>query len=157
MSSVLERPPAPPQRRQLTVPASVRRVGHTVAAGINLVLLWVAHQLLDWGWPGFLTRDFDQVLGVVTASLIASIVVNLALALVLHHHGRFRAFTDLVTAAFALAVGVRMWEVFPFDFSGHDHDWATLLQVALVAGVVACGIAILANLVKLLVGPDAHA
>lgn len=152
MSSVLERPPAPPRPQHTMVPTPVKRVGYVIAAGINAVLLWAAHRLLDWGWPGFLTDDFELVLGIVTASLVASIVANLALAV--EHGGRFRAFTDLVTAAFALAVGVRMWEVFPFDFAGYDHDWSTVFEIALVLGVVACGLAVLANLVRLAAGPS---
>jgi hypothetical protein len=84
------------------------------------------------------------VLGLVTASLIAGIVVNLALAV--YPGGRVRTFADIVTAAFALAVGPRMWEVFPFDFAGYATDWSVLVRVALGVGIAATGIAIIANL-----------
>ncbi|MFP4635659.1 MAG: hypothetical protein ACLFRD_07355 [Nitriliruptoraceae bacterium] len=154
MSSALERPSAPPQRPR-RVPTSAKRVGYLAAAVINGVLLWVAHQLLGWGWPGFLTDDFEQVLGILTASFVASILANLALAA--HHRGRFRAFADLVTAGFALAVGVRLWEVFPIDFTGYATDWSGVVRVALGVGIAATGIAIVANLVKLLTGSDGDA
>ena len=82
MSSALRRSSVPPQQqRRVATPA--RRFGYLVAAAMNGVMLWVAHRLLDWGWPGFLTDGFALVLGLVTASLIAGIVVNLALAI--HH------------------------------------------------------------------------
>ena len=150
MSPALEHPAALPKPSQRRVPTPVKRVGYLVAAAINGVLLWVAHQLLDWGWPAFLTDDFELVLGLVTASFVASIVANLALAV--HHRGRFRALADLVTAAFALAVGLRLWEVFPFDFTGTTTDWSGPVRVALGVGIAATGIAIVANLVKLITG-----
>jgi hypothetical protein len=152
MPSALERPSASPQQPQGRVPTSAKRVGYLVAAALHGVLLWAVHQLLDWGWPGFLTADFERMLGLVTASVIAGIVVNLALAV--HHRVRSRAFADLVTAAFALAVGLRMWEVFPFDFTGYAIDWSAPMRVALGVGIAATGIAIIANLVKLVTGSD---
>jgi hypothetical protein len=155
MSSVLRRPPAAPERPQRRVPTPVTRFGYLVAAAMNGVMLWVAHQLLDWEWPGFLTDDFALALGLVTASLIAGVVVNLGLAV--HHRGRARALADLVTAAFALAVGLRLWAVFPFDFAGYATDWSGPMRVALGVGIAATGIAIIANLVKLVTGPADHA
>jgi hypothetical protein len=152
MSSELEASSAPPQQPHRLVPTPAKRVGYLVAAALNGVMLWAVHQLLDWGWPGFLTADFEQVLGLVTASFIAGIVVNLALAV--HDRGRSRAFADLVTAAFALAVGVRMWEVFPFDFAGYATDWSGPMRVALGVGIAATGIAIIVNLVKVVTGSD---
>jgi hypothetical protein len=152
MASVLRRSSAAPERPQGRVRTSAKRVGYLVAAALNGVLLWAVHQLLDWGWPGFLTADFERMLGLVTASVIAGIVVNLALAV--HHRGRSRALADLVTAAFALAVGLRMWEVFPFDFTGYATDWSVPMRVALGVGIAATGIAIIANLVKLVTGSD---
>lgn len=152
MSSKLRRSSAAPEQPRGRVPTSAKRVGYLVAAALNGVLLWAAHQLLDWGWPGFLTTDFERVLGLVTASIIASMAVNLALAV--NHRGRARAFGDLVTAAFAMAVGLRFWEVFPFDFTGYATDWSTAMRIALGLGIAATGIAIIANLVKLVTGSD---
>lgn len=150
MSSALEGSSAPPKDPRPRVPAPVRRLGYLMAAAMNGAMLWVAHQLLDWGWPGFLTDDFALALGWVAASLIAGIVVNLGL--VVHHRGRARALADLVTAAFALAAGLRMWEVFPFDFTGYATDWSGLMRAALGVGIAATGIAIVVNLAKLVTG-----
>lgn len=150
MSSVLEHPRG---QDRLHVPSPVTRFGYLLAAGANGVLLWVAHRLLDWGWPGFLTEDFELVLGLVTASLVASIVVNLAL--VVRNGRRLKVVTDLVTAGFALVVGLRMLEVFPFDFAGYDTDWAWLVRVGLILGIAAAGIALVVNLITLVAGPDA--
>lgn len=120
-----------------------RRVGYALALGANVALLWVVHQLLAWGWPGFLTEDFDRVLPVVTAALVAGIVVDVAL--IVEGGERLRAPADLVTAGFCVAVMIRTWTVFPFDFSGWGRDWSWLLRVGIVALGVACAIAVVAN------------
>lgn len=136
--------PAPPDQRR---PASARRFGYLVAIVVNAVMLWLAHQVLDWGWPGFLTADLADVLWLISASLVASMIVN---ATYLVHDGdRYRAAGDLVTAAFALAVSVRMWRVFPFDFSAYATDWTWLFRVALVVAIVGTVIAMLVDVGKL--------
>jgi hypothetical protein len=127
-----------------------RRFGYLVAIVGHAVMLWIAHHLLEWQWPGFLTDDFVGVLGLISASLIAGMVVNAGF--LLHDRGRFRALGDLVTAAFALAVSLRLWSVFPFDFSAYDTDWSWLLRVGLAVGIGGTVVAMIAHVVKL-IGP----
>lgn len=153
MSTALQRSEARPDQPRLRVPTPAKRIGYLIAAALNALMLWVAHQLLDWGWPGFLTDDFELVLGFATASFIANIVANLGLAV--RYHGCAPPLADLVTAAFALAVGLRMWAVFPLDFTGYATDWSGWVRVALVTGIVASGIAIIVNLAKLITGSSA--
>ena len=143
---------APPTTRR---PAAARRFGYLVAVAANAVLLWVVHQLLVWGWPGFLTEEFAEVLPLISASLIAGMVVNAGL--ILRDTRRAKALGDLITAAFGLAISARLWTVFPFDFSGYDTDWSGPLRVALGVGVAVMAIAVLANLATLIkgdAGPD---
>ena len=130
---------------------AAKRVGYLAAAACSAVLLWVSHQLLDWGWPAFLTDDFRQVLGLVTASLVVSIVVNLALAL--YDGGRFRALTELVTSAFGLLVLLRVLEVFPFDFGSYATDWSGHAHGLLILLIAVTGLAMVVNLVTLVAGP----
>ncbi len=132
-------------------PTAPSRFGHLLAAEVDAILLWVSHQLLDWGWPAFLTDDFASVLGLVTAALVASIVVNLAL--VFHDRGRFEVATELVTTAFGLAVGLRLLEVFPFDFAGYANDWSGAVHGVLVLLIGVTGLAMVVTLVRLVVGP----
>jgi hypothetical protein len=130
--------------------AAARRVGYLSAVGANAGVLWIVHQLLVWEWPAFLTERFAEVLPLVSASLIAGMVVNAGF--VLRDRGRAKALGDLINAAFGLGVGIRMWTVFPFDFAGYDTDWAWAVRVALVVGIVATSAGVLANLVKLVKG-----
>ena len=95
-------------------PGQGRRAGYVIAVAINAVMLWIAHQLLDWGWPRFLTEDFEELLPVITWSLVASIVVNALF--VVADPPWFKALCNVVTSAISLAVAVRTWQVFPFDF-----------------------------------------
>jgi hypothetical protein len=129
---------------------AARRFGYLVAIAAHAVMLWIAHRLLEWQWPGFLTDDFAEVLGLVSASLIAGMIVNAGF--VVHDEGRFRALGDLVTAAFAFAVGLRLWNVFPFDFAAYESDWSWLLRVGLAVGIGGTVIAMIVQVIRL-IGP----
>lgn len=134
------------------VPTAARRVGHLLLATVHAVLLWLAHQLLDWDWPGFLTDEFAEVLGVVSASLVANVLVNLAL--VIHQGARFTALTELITTWFGLAVSLRLLDVFPFDFTGYAIDWSGAAHALLILLVAVTGVAMVVHLVRLIAGPD---
>ncbi len=133
--------------------AGVRRVGYLAAIAANAVALWVVHRLLVWGWPGFLTPAFEEVLPLVSASLIVSMLVNAGF--VVRDQGRVKAFGDLLNAAFGVAVSLRMWTVFPFDFTGYGTDWTLAVRIALVVGIVATSIAVVVGLVKIIAGDPA--
>lgn len=148
MAAGLDHPSRTAPRRPATAGA---RAGHVVAALVNLVLLWVSHQLLAWGWPAFLTEDFERVLGVVTASLVASIVAEVLQ--VASPTWALHRLADVVSGAFTVVVGLRMWTVFPFDFTGYATDWSTFVRVVIGVGIVGAGIAVVVNLVRLLLGP----
>ncbi|MFA9430548.1 hypothetical protein [Egicoccus sp. AB-alg2] len=128
-------------------PTAANRAGYVVAIAVNGLLLWVAGRLLDWGWPGFLTEDFTEVLPLLTVSLVAGMLANAAF--LVRDRGAFRALADLVTTTVGLAVAVRLWDVFPFDFAGYPQDWSWLVRVGLAVGIVGGTIAIVVNLVRL--------
>lgn len=137
-------PEARPARRSSR---AVRRAGYLFAAALNAVMLWIAHQLLDWGWPRFLTDDFEELLPWVTASLVLSIVCNLVY--VVTDTRRVKASGDLVTAVIGFVVAVRTWQVFPFDFSSYATDWSWVLRTVLVIAMVGTVLGAIAALVRL--------
>lgn len=146
---------APPTRHRAADhahPDAGRRAGYVVAVIVNGILLWVAHQLLDWGWPGFLTQDFDRLLPLLTVSFVVSMVVNTAY--LARDRGRFRAFAEGFDAAIALVVSIQTWDVFPFDFTGYDHDWTWLARTLLVIAIVGTTIALVVHLVRLVRPPN---
>jgi hypothetical protein len=108
---------------------TARRVGYVVAVLVNAAMLWVVNNLLCWGWPPFLTSAFDELLPVIDLSLAATIVVNLSWAW--RDPTWFRHLGQIGLDAIGVAVVVRTWQVFPFDFSGYWSGWATVGRIAL--------------------------
>lgn len=127
-------------------PSESRRHEYFINVAINGVMLYVAHNLLEWEWPGFLTKDFDQLLPWVTASCVIAMAVNFVLLLV--DDGRTKALGNLLTSCIGLALAVRTLQVFPFDFSGYDNDWSWLVRGLAVLALIGSGIGIIVNLVK---------
>jgi hypothetical protein len=126
---------------------TTRRFGYVVAIAVNAGLLYVVNHLLAWDLLAFLTEDFEQVLPIINASLLASIVVNLV------HLGYdaawFKSVTEIALAAIALAAAVRMFQVFPFDFSAYAFNWTTVTRVVLILAMAGMVIAIIAESAKL--------
>ncbi len=118
-----------------------------MSIAVNAVLLWIVHRILGWGWLPFLTPAWTLVLPVLTASLIVAIVVNVAL---LGYDGVWlRAPANILVAAFGVAVAVRIWRVFPFDFSGYAFPWDTVARVLVVLSIVGSAIAIVVEVGRL--------
>ena len=114
---------------------------------MNAVGLWVTRRLLEWGWPRFLTDDFEQLLPILTVSFVAGMVVNALF--VVADPPRFKALCNVVTSVISLVVAVRTWQVFPFDFSSYAFDWTWVARVLIVIAAVGSGIAVVANLIGL--------
>jgi hypothetical protein len=133
--------------------ASARRVGYLIGALVGAALLFLIDVQPGWHTLPFLTADTAQVLWLVNGSLIAGILANVVY--LVRDTPRVTAFCGLVTTTFGLAATVRIWQVFPFDFTGYSFDWALLIRVLLIFGIVGSAIAILVNGVRLLRGGDA--
>jgi hypothetical protein len=128
--------------------AATRRFGYVVAIGVNVVLLYVVNNLLEWEWPSFLTADFDRVLPLLNVSIVASMIVNVVY--LAYDERWLKTIGEIVTSAISLAVVARMLAVFPLDFTPYDFDWETLTRVCLVFMIVAISIGIVAGTVKLI-------
>ncbi len=139
--------PKPSKTRQS--PAA-RRFGYVVAAAVNGALLYVVNNLLAWDVLPFLTDDFDRVVPIVSFSLGAAIVVNLAY--VIYDSGWFKSLSQIGLAGISMAATVRMYQVFPFDYSAYEFDWATLTRVVLILAMVGIAISIVVEVVKLATG-----
>ena len=127
---------------------TARRSGYAIAVIVNAAVLYGANVWPGWQVLPFLTADMALVMGLVNASILTSLAANLVY---LASDTPFvKALGDVVTTATALAAAVRMWQVFPFDFGTASFDWALLVRVALVAGMIAGAIQIIVALVSLL-------
>ena len=135
-------PGAPTSKRS---PAG-RRFGYVVAIACNAVMLYVANHLLDWGWPRFLTEDFEDVLPIVSLTYAASMVAY-ALFIVVDAQW-LRSPCDTATSAISFAATLATYQVFPFDFSSYARDWAPLCRGVLLLAMIGTAIATIAHLVE---------
>lgn len=124
------------------------RLGYLVGAAVNGVMLWAAHNLLDWDWPGFLTTEFDDVLPIITFSFVASIVANVVYFL--NDGWPVKPVGELTTAVIGFVAAQRIWQVFPFEFT--ESDWSWLVRLVLVVAMVGSALGAVAALVKLAKG-----
>jgi hypothetical protein len=134
-----------PARRR--APRGARVVGYLVAAAINAAFIWFLNVSPGWRWVAFLTEDFSRVVGVVSLSLMISLLINLVYLAV--DPLWIKRLGDAVTAAVAVVVMLQLFQVFPFDF-GSGWDWAhTVLRVFLAFGCIGAAIGVLANLAEM--------
>jgi hypothetical protein len=133
-------------RTRSTSTASGKRIGYVVGAIVNAVVLWLVHVWPGWEVVPFLTDETPQVLGVLTASLVAGIVVDVVL--LFPHPAWLTPAGLVVTSAFGLAVAIRVLDVFPFAFD-EGFDWSPVVRVLLVLGVIGAAIGLLVAVVSL--------
>lgn len=128
-------------------PDGGRRAGYLLSIALNAVFLYIAHHLLSWDWPGFVTGAWDEVLPVMTVSLVVTMAVTSVF--IWYDPPWFKSTGNLITTAFGLVVAVRMWQVFPFDFSGYESDWSGLARFVVGVSIAGMVIGLIAETVKL--------
>ena len=129
--------------------AATRRFGYVVAIGVNLVLLYVVNNLLEWGVPEFLTDDFERVLPIMNFSIVANIVVNIVY--LFFDPTWFKSITQIVLSVIGLIVVIRLYRVFPFDYTAYEFyefEWEVVTRVILVLIMVGISIGIIATTAK---------
>ena len=124
-----------------------RRAGYLVAGAIHVLFLWIANNLLDRGWPAFLTDDFEDLLLYVNASLVVGIVVNLVW--LWRDPAWLKHLGEIVSNVFSFVAAVRTWQIFPFDFSSYSIDWDPVARVVIAVGILGVSVATIVELVKL--------
>jgi len=126
---------------------ATRRTGYVFALLVNAALLYAVNVWPGWDVLPFLTDGFTQVLGLVNASIVLSLLANVVY--LARDTRAVKALGDIVTTGVAIAIGVRMWQVFPFDFGEATFDWELVVRILLVVGIVGMAIAIVVNIVSL--------
>lgn len=122
-----------------------KKPDYIIAVAINLILLYVANNLLRWEVP-YLTRSFNVPLLILNISIIATIIVNLAF--LAYDPAWFvslaRAFLNLISAVFLYTFLV----VFPLNiFAESGVFW---VRVVLIVGTVAVSIAVIVEFINFL-------
>lgn len=124
---------------------AARTFGYTLAAIVNVALLYLVNVRPGWQVVPFLTDDARQVLALFNLSLAAGIVTNLVY--VLYDAPRWKALWDLVANGISLAVLIKVWAVFPFAFDA--QGWTILTRTVVVVAMVGTAIAMLVQAVSM--------
>lgn len=129
-----------------STPEPGRRFGYALAIGINIVMFWIVHNVLDWGWPSFITEDWSRVRGIIQTSIVVTILVNAAF--LAFDPKWFKGLGEALTGFVSLIATFRVFTVYPFDFSGYTGPWDLLARMILVVAIVGTVIGVVANLLK---------
>jgi hypothetical protein len=135
-----------------TLSPGTKRFGYLVAVAVNIVMIVVANNILEWGWLPFLTEDFASLLWLINISLGATILANIVY--MSFDPPWFKSLTRIGLNLISLIVTIRMLQVFPFDFSGYQFDWEIVTRVVLILAIIGTAIAVVVETVKLATGWD---
>lgn len=127
-----------------------RRLGYSIAIGMNVVILIIVQNILDWGWLPFLTEDFADLVPWISFSLVVSIVAN---SVYLFNDTRVvKSVGQIGINLISIFVTYQVFTVFPFDFTAYSFDWGLLMRIVLIVAMVGAGIGVLAEIYKLASG-----
>lgn len=134
--------------RDAEVPSGAMRAGYILTIVINGLLIYVVQNLVEWDWLPFLTEDFNDAVPAIVWSMIATIVVS-TVYLFTRARG-VKILGEFVLAAFGFWATMRLYLVWPFDFTVYpDFDWDFIARLVLGLAVFGTGVALLANFVRL--------
>lgn len=123
------------------------RIGYGIAMAVNAILMVFVNNVLVWGWFEWLTDDFELVVPYINFSLTAAIGMNVLY--MVYDAKWFRALGESLLLVTSMVVTVRLFQVFPFDFSMYDVNMDSIVRMALIAAMVGIAIGLLANMIKL--------
>jgi len=135
---------AKPTGRASTV---ARKIGYLVAVLVNGIMLVMVNAYPGWRVLPFLSEDFVSILWLVNLSLVASVMLNLGY--LAYDPAWFRSVGQIGVSAIGLVAAVRMWQVFPFDFSTYPFTWTAVIQLLLALAIFGSAVAIVVELVRL--------
>ncbi len=139
---------SPPSRPDQSRRSRSGRIGHVVAIVVNVGLLFVARNLLDWDVLSFLTSAWNDVRPAITVALLVAIVVH---AVQLGWTAEWiRISTDGLAAAASCWASIRLFQVFPFEFDPAGYRWDLVLRAGLIIAITGAGLAALVTPLRLL-------
>ncbi|RAN76776.1 hypothetical protein B5P43_21925 [Bacillus sp. SRB_336] len=139
--------PASQRRRRAGADAAARRGGYVSAILASAVFFWLANIWPGWEVVPFLTPATFEVLGILNASLVVSVIVNLVN--IAADNPWVRALGEIITSAIGLVVLARLWTIFPFDFDSAAFNWVLVARILIVLASAGCGISIVVQLVTM--------
>jgi hypothetical protein len=129
-------------------PVAARRFGYVVAIAVNFGLIAVVNNVLEWDVAPFLTPDFSRLVGFISLSLALTIAANVVY--LAYDPAWFKSLTQIGLLLVSLAVTIRVYQVFPFDFSSYDFDWSSMTRWILIIAMAGTCIGMLTEALKVL-------
>jgi hypothetical protein len=126
---------------------AARKIAYGASVVVNLVMLFVINNLLEWDWFRFLTTDFGPMLWLINVSLVATVLINLVW--LGYDPVWFRSLSQIGLNLISAVVTIRMYQVFPFDFSAYEFNWAPVARLAIILTMVGLALGTITELVKL--------
>ena len=126
---------------QEKMPSSARQFGYIVSIIVNVFLIYVANNLLNWNIP-FLTKDFAQCLWAVNLSLGVTIFINFIF--IFFDRKWFKNLMQAFGNVFSFISGFIFWRVFPLNLT---TSLARLVNFALIIGLGAIVLSIMIELI----------
>jgi hypothetical protein len=130
--------------RSRTGPA---RVGYAIAIAVNVVMLVITQNILEWGWLPFLTADFALVEPWISLSLAATITVNLIY--LFDDTAVVKSIGQMGVNLLSVFVTYQILTVFPFDFSAYVFEWEAMARIVLILAIVGSAIGAVVEIAKL--------
>lgn len=137
--------PKSPKTRQPS--RASRRTGYVFSILINAAMLFGINVWPGWDILPFLAPDFTKVLALINASLVVSLAVQVVY--LVRDAKPVKQIGDIVTLVLPIVVGIRMWQIFPFDFGTSTFDWELVFRIAIGVGVVGMALGIIVSIVSL--------
>lgn len=146
MTTTATNPGRAPAKPRPSRPA--RQAGYVLQIVFTGVFLWIAYNIVEWGWFGWITEDWADVLPIITLSATATIVANALW--ILFDDRWFKKVGDLVLLGLSIGVFVTLWRVYPFDFGVDGGLWDIVTRSILGLGLFGMGVAALVGLIEVL-------
>ncbi len=133
------------------IPADVkqlgRRTGYAAAILVNVAILSIVLNILEWDVLPWLTDDFAKVVPWIGFSLVATI--TLYLVYLVKDTQPLKSAGQIVVNLISIVVTSQVFRVFPFDFSSYSFNWEFVTRLVLALAMVGAGIGVIAETVKL--------
>jgi hypothetical protein len=122
--------------------SGARRFGYFVTILVNIAMIYIANNLLNWGWPAFLTKDYVLCLWAANLSFGANIFINFIF--MFFDRRWFRSLMQAFANVFGFLSIYVFWRVFPLDLSA---GMASMVNLGLI---IIMGLTALGTLIELI-------
>ena len=128
-------------------PSGVRRLGYVVSIALSAGLLYVVNNLLEWNAAPFITEDYEQILPILNAVLIAIMIVNAIW--ILYDAAWMRSVGRIILNLTVIGAVALTLKVFPFSFAAYTFNWEALVTFVMVFLILGLVVTTIIEIVKL--------